>query len=419
MSSEPAIRVESLVKEYRIGQRRGRVMLADGLRDALRARSSRRAASTFRALEDVTFDVAPGTALGVIGRNGAGKSTLLKVLSRITRPTQGRAVLHGRVGSLLEVGSGFHPELTGRENLFMNGSMLGMRRAEILRKFDEIVAFAEVERFIDTPVKRYSSGMYVRLAFSVAAHLDPEILLVDEVLAVGDVAFQRRCLGKMNDVASQGRTVLFVSHNTAAIQQLTTECVLLDAGRIVAQGRTPGVLETYLALAGSDLSDVDVSDTPRVYSGPDDIVRLTRVRLVDDINGSCAADDEPTFEVTVSVREQPPAIRFSLTVYRFDGTPVGTAFGLDLPAPPPGQHSYRLTVRAPRLAPGRYYLALAVGRGNLTDGFVDYDVVTETAHFGVLPPENADGTTAAWAPVWGVVRLDTPHVVPVSIGVSA
>ncbi len=197
------------------------------------------------ALKDITFEVTHGEVLGIIGRNGAGKSTLLKLLSRITEPTSGRAVINGRVGSLLEVGTGFHPELTGRENIYLNGSLLGMRRVEINRKFDEIVAFAEIEKFLDTPVKRYSSGMYVRLAFAVAAHLEPEILLIDEVLAVGDLDFQKKCLGKMGEVANIGRTVLFVSHNMNAIQRLCSKCLMLDQGQIVSFGQTENVVSNY------------------------------------------------------------------------------------------------------------------------------------------------------------------------------
>ena len=200
----------------------------------------------FWALRDVSFDVPHGEALGLIGGNGAGKSTLLKLLTRITAPTTGRATIQGRVGSLLEVGTGFHPDLTGRENVFLNGAILGMHREEVVRKFDEIVAFAEVERFIDTPVKRYSSGMYLRLAFAVAAHLEPEVLLVDEVLAVGDAAFQAKCLGKMSDVTAEGRTVVFVSHNLDAIQRLCSRAVLLDGGRIVDAGRSDEVVRGYL-----------------------------------------------------------------------------------------------------------------------------------------------------------------------------
>lgn len=209
---------------------------------------------TFWALRDVSFEVRRGEVVGIVGRNGAGKSTLLKVLSRITEPTEGYAELRGRVGTLLEVGTGFHPELTGGENIFLNGTILGMKRGEIERKFDEIVDFAEVERFIDTPVKHYSSGMYLRLAFAVAAHLDPEILIVDEVLAVGDAQFQKKCLGKMEDVASAGRTVLFVSHNMAAVRTLCTHTIMLRNGQVAAIGPTDQVIGQYLAASAADLS---------------------------------------------------------------------------------------------------------------------------------------------------------------------
>ncbi|MFN7924004.1 MAG: ABC transporter ATP-binding protein [Bryobacteraceae bacterium] len=207
--------------------------------------------SEYFALKNVSFEVEPGEVVGIIGRNGAGKSTLLKVLSRITEPTTGYADIHGRVGSLLEVGTGFHPELTGRENIFLNGAVLGMSRNDIERQFDEIVAFSEVEKFIDTPVKFYSSGMYLRLAFAVAAHLEPEILLVDEVLAVGDLQFQKKCLGKMGDVAKQGRTILFVSHNMGAVRALCTKGVVLDKGTVVEQGHIGKAIETYYKLAAT------------------------------------------------------------------------------------------------------------------------------------------------------------------------
>jgi lipopolysaccharide transport system ATP-binding protein len=260
-----AIRVEDLSKKYRLGQKRGGYKtLRDTLTDAVMtpfrafgASTSRNgkspdhdgaeisAGGTFWALKDVAFEVGKGEVMGVIGRNGAGKSTLLKILSRITEPTHGFADVRGRIGSLLEVGTGFHPELTGRENIYLNGAILGMRRAEIEGKFDEIVAFAEVEKFIDTPVKHYSSGMYLRLAFAVAAHLDPEILLVDEVLAVGDAAFQKKCLGKMGDVVQQGRTVLFVSHDMTAISQLASRCLLLDLGQVAFLGETDQAIREY------------------------------------------------------------------------------------------------------------------------------------------------------------------------------
>ncbi len=243
------IEVQGLSKRYQLG-----VIGATRLRDDLErcwhrltGHAQRVPPEEFWALRDVSFTVAPGEVVGIIGRNGAGKSTLLKILSRITEPTDGEVLLRGRVASLLEVGTGFHPDLTGRENIYLNGAILGMKRAEITRQFDEIIAFAEVEQFIDTPVKRYSSGMYVRLAFAVAAHLEPEILIVDEVLAVGDVQFQKKCLGKMREISHRaGRTVLFVSHNMAAVCSLCQRAVLIDKGRLTSEGDTSTVVQTYL-----------------------------------------------------------------------------------------------------------------------------------------------------------------------------
>ncbi len=230
--------VEALVRPFRLVHRWGRGAQSSG-------RHERASRERFWALRDVSFKVTRGEVLGIMGRNGAGKSTLLKILSRITEPTVGRVRFRGRIASLLEVGTGFHPELTGRENIFLNGTILGMSRREIQRKFEEIVAFAEVEKFLDTPVKRYSSGMYVRLAFAVAAHLEPEILIVDEVLSVGDLQFQKKCIGKMKDVAIHGRTVLFVSHNLAAMQSLTQTGLVLDAGKVAFMGRTQAAVEFY------------------------------------------------------------------------------------------------------------------------------------------------------------------------------
>src|SRR5215468_4229855 len=249
----PIIRVENLSKQYRIGARRDSYStLRDSIVETLRApfgwlrRNGNHGGDHIWALRDVSFEVAPGEVVGVIGRNGAGKSTLLKILSRITEPTTGQVELYGRVGSLLEVGTGFHPELSGRENIYLNGAILGMRRGEIDQKFDEIVAFAEIEQFIDTPVKHYSSGMYMRLAFAVAAHLEPEILLVDEALAVGDAAFQNKCIGKMQDISGRGRTIVFVSHNLIAIQYLCAKVFVISKGEVEYQGTTQAGLQYYL-----------------------------------------------------------------------------------------------------------------------------------------------------------------------------
>jgi lipopolysaccharide transport system ATP-binding protein len=284
------VRSEKLGKRYRIGElQRGYRTLRESLVDLAKApfRAVRRAVrreakpdeQTIWALRDVDFEVHQGEVLGIIGRNGAGKSTLLKVLSRITEPTTGRVRVAGRVGSLLEVGTGFHPELTGRENIYLNGAILGMRHAEIDQRFDEIVAFSEIEKFIDTPVKHYSSGMFLRLAFAVAAHLTPEILLVDEVLAVGDDRFQKKCMGKMESVGKEGRTVLFVSHNMNAIHRLCQRVILLEDGRITADGDTAEVISTYL---NADRSEADFKEwnSPALAPG-DPSVRLKRVRLLD------------------------------------------------------------------------------------------------------------------------------------------
>jgi len=267
---ETVIKVANLSKQYRIGAREGYRTFRETLVDAVKAplqglstvfnRQSaikNRQSELIWALKDVSFEVKQGEVVGIIGRNGAGKSTLLKILSRITEPTEGRVELRGRVGSLLEVGTGFHPELTGHENIYLYGAILGMDRWEITRKFDEIVAFAEIEKFIDTPVKKYSSGMYMRLAFAVAAHLEPEILMVDEVLAVGDAAFQKKCLGKMENVSKQGRTVLFVSHNMAAIEGLCNRAILVDLGTIVADTDPKSGIAAY-----TDLTNVVISSVP-------------------------------------------------------------------------------------------------------------------------------------------------------------
>src|SRR4051812_16374251 len=291
--SAPAISIEGISKLYRIGEAASdeyqtlrESICAAALRPLKRWRkpqpsieSSAHPTGTIAALDDVSLEVREGEVLGVIGRNGAGKSTLLKILSRITQPTSGRIRMRGRVGSLLEVGTGFHPELTGRENIFLNGAILGMPNREIARKFDQIVDFAEVERFLDTPVKRYSSGMYMRLAFAVASHLEPEIMIVDEVLAVGDAQFQKKCLGRMNDVSREGRTVLFVSHNMSAIKSLCTRGVLMEAGRVAYLGSIDETVNRYLS-PGSGVARAGVipADAHRHRDVPDE-ARLTSVRL--------------------------------------------------------------------------------------------------------------------------------------------
>jgi lipopolysaccharide transport system ATP-binding protein len=297
--SDLAIRVEGIGKKYRIGQKKSgelRETFSNILRSFRPAADSQQPAAQkeFWALKDISFEVKQGEAVGIIGRNGAGKSTLLKVLSRITKPTTGRFEINGRVPSLLEVGTGFHPELTGRENIYLNGTILGMRRAEIKAKFDEIIAFSGVEEFIDTPVKHYSSGMKVRLAFSVAAHLEPEILIIDEVLAVGDAEFQKKCLGKMEDVTGEGRTVLFVSHNMGAVELLCSRGLLLDHGKAIYIGNISKTISEYLIGNGSS-GEIDLESFPRVGTYNEGIT-LKRLKL-NSLNGEYKEGDTIELEM--------------------------------------------------------------------------------------------------------------------------
>jgi lipopolysaccharide transport system ATP-binding protein len=322
-----AIRAEGLSKQYRLSvSRRGHDTLRDLISDGMRSLVSRNGAQggmeTIWALRDVSFEIPEGQIVGVIGRNGAGKSTLLKILSRITEPTEGRAVIRGRVGSLLEVGTGFHPELTGRENVYLNGAILGMRKREIDRKFDEIVGFAEVDRFLDTPVKRYSSGMQVRLAFAVAAHLEPDILLVDEVLAVGDVAFQRKCMGKMTSVAQEGRTILFVSHNMAAIQNLCHRGIIVQGGAMAFDGPAAAAVSHYLEDVTRP-SESPFRDNP--HRRGDGSFRFTAARVLNaegKESGHLVAGEPAVFELNYLNTEGARRANIALTLYNHLGTAV-------------------------------------------------------------------------------------------------
>lgn len=327
--SNVAIEVNGLGKRYSLGQRESYKTLRETLTKVFagpaRALSRSKDRTTepppeFWALRDASFEVKQGEVVGFIGRNGAGKSTLLKILSRITEPTEGSALMYGRCGSLLEVGTGFHPELTGRENIYLNGAILGMSRAEIQKKFDEIVDFSGIEQFLDTPVKRYSSGMYVRLAFSVAAHLDPEIMIVDEVLAVGDAEFQAKCLGKMGDIASEGRTVLFVSHNMSAIERLCSRALLLDHGRIVDDGPVSEVGGRYLKRDTDTMAERRWPDADKAPQS--DAVRLVAVRVRDREGRATESQDireDVGVEIEYEVKE-PKVLSPNIQVYDGQGT---------------------------------------------------------------------------------------------------
>ena len=373
----PIIKVEDLSKRYRIGARPASYStLRDALAGAARAplrflsRGGRSEGETVWALREVNFEVQPGETVGMIGSNGAGKSTLLKILSRITEPTRGRALIWGRVASLLEVGTGFHPELTGRENIYLNGSILGMARQEIRRQFDAIVAFAEVEKFIDTPVKRYSSGMYLRLAFAVAAHLEPEILIVDEVLAVGDAAFQKKCLRKMGDVAGQGRTVLFVSHNMQAVRQLCSRALWLQSGLIVADGPTAEVTERYLREAPRVESLSDIASVIRQLP-PDPAFRLNDIALAQDGRDVERALSGQPLEVIIryEVLERTTGMRVFFDLCDTEGTLLFRSFhdedSDDIPTAERGRYVSRAFIPANVLAPVRYELRVHAGIHNV------------------------------------------------------
>jgi lipopolysaccharide transport system ATP-binding protein len=313
---------ESLSKQYALGQRERYRALRDVIAETVSNPFRRKTKSdSIWALKDVSFEAPEGQPVGIIGRNGAGKSTLLKILSRITRPTTGNVRIRGRVGSLLEVGTGFHPELTGRENIFLNGAIIGMRKAEIVRKFDEIVAFAEVEKFLDTPVKRYSSGMYVRLAFAVAAHLETEILVIDEVLAVGDVAFQRKCLGKMDDLTHSGRTVLFVSHNMQAVRSLCRNAIWLEQGEVKAFGPSANVIEQYLDVTSRNQSHSDLD--ARLKAMPADAAfRMNYLSLEQDgVTAATVLSGKPLDLVLgYSVLRDTPGFHLCISVFDVEGT---------------------------------------------------------------------------------------------------
>ncbi|MDQ2926158.1 MAG: ABC transporter ATP-binding protein [Acidobacteriota bacterium] len=402
----PMIEVRGLSKQYHFGHSvdkagNARELMMRALTAPFKKREpkERRPENTFWALKDIGFNVDAGEIVGIIGANGAGKSTLLKILSRITDPTEGRITLRGRMASLLEVGTGFHPELTGRENIFMNGAVLGMRHSEIKKKFDEIVAFAEIEKFLDTPVKRYSSGMSVRLGFAVAAHLQPEILIVDEVLAVGDMSFQKKCLGKMSEVSKNGRTVLFVSHNMAAVENLCQRGIVLQSGRMIFDGETKSAVGQYLALTNraseGEGHEIDLSDAPTRKPRYAPIMRKLELFTGNDEPAPRAVQVGARLKLKVHLRlpRVIPTLTFAVGINNMVGQRVLTLNTLCDPnlsyGPLSGETVVVCEVPSLTLVPGEYFVSLFVDFGaEQTDVIMDAFALTvlDGNYFGVAKP---------------------------------
>jgi len=426
MSSESSvIRVEGLGKRYLIGHRREeryhtlRDTLTNGVRNMGRRLIHPLLASSgqpmlgegeseeFWALKDISFEVKQGDRVGIIGRNGAGKSTLLKILSRITEPTSGRVSIKGRVASLLEVGTGFHPELTGRENIYLNGAILGMSKADIRRRFDEIVAFSGVEKFLDTPVKRYSSGMYVRLAFAVAAHLEPEILVVDEVLAVGDAEFQRKCIGKMQDVSGHGRTVLFVSHNMGAIRQLCSCGIVLTQGGLGFSGSASEAVDFYTRSWKDrlDIHQLTVNSSHRRY------MYMLEVEIVEAkfelarSKNQYSSDENIGILISIKGNKKVENFRISGSICDAEENRVGSFFSPESLSVKEGESlTILLRIINHNLARGVYGLNLSVGKGGLKSGHKDFDIVYDLLQFQVTEGHHGE-QISNWNNSWGRINF--------------
>lgn len=421
-SSTPALRVDGLHKRYSMGTTGGLYRyrsLREDLAGAVRRRRPRPGSDELWAVDDVSFEIADGEAVGLIGRNGAGKSTLLKLLSKVTPPTRGRIEIKGRLGALLEVGTGFHPELTGRENIFLSGSILGMRRHEIVAKLDEIVEFSGIARFLDTPVKRYSSGMYLRLAFAVAAHLEPDVLLVDEVLAVGDATFQQKCLGKMAEVGGSGRTVVFVSHNMAAISRLCDRVLLLDGGRLVADGSTESVIRRYLEI-GSDSTTAQRTWADLASAPGDDVARLRSisVRHADGLPGDEFDVREPVIvEIEYERLDDDPELRTTASFMATDEAGVVLFVSADFVNRPAwerpaarGLVRSRCTIPPNLLAEGR--ISLMVSVTSLSPAQVIHAREDDAVAFSMVDRSQGDGVRGQYGGDWpGVVRPMLPWTV--------
>ena len=412
---ENIIQFEHVTKEYSMGAIGGGTLRGDlqSLMARIRGKedpnlqigqSAYTKNQRFLALDDISFSVKKGERVGIIGHNGAGKSTLLKLLSRVTVPTNGTISYNGRIASMLEVGTGFHPELTGRENVYMNGAILGMTKAEIKKKFDDIVRFAEMEQFIDTPVKRYSSGMYVKLAFAVAAHLDADILVMDEVLAVGDMKFQQKCLGKMDDVSkNEGRTVLYVSHNMNTIRQLCTRCIVLDHGKVVFDGDVEQAIEVYMQCQGNmeqtefDLSNISAKPNPAMLPA-----KMLGLRLLEKTSAVYHTGEPIKFELSVLSRQNFAHLRFRFELRFADDVPVGTVPDVDLGAMSMGEQKvFQMQFDTTWLTRGKYKVYLVLFEMNEFGTCMDHDLILPAFSFEV-----EDNNTIIWnLNAWGHIRL--------------
>ncbi len=414
MSENIAIKIQGLKKKYRLGQIGGGTLTADLQSWWAKIRKKedpntkigqdvRLNGNTFMALNGIDLTIYEGEAIGIIGGNGAGKSTLLKILSRITAPTDGTVDIYGRIASMLEVGTGFSPEMTGRENIYMNGAILGMSKAEIDEKMEDIIEFSEIRDFIDTPVKRYSSGMYVKLAFSVAAHLNSEIMIMDEVLAVGDMAFQQKCLDKMRDAAKkEGRTVLYVSHNMNTIRQLCDRCVVLDGGKIVFEGDVEDGIGIYMGINNSiDTLNVDLSNRRMKYLSPNVKAKMTRLQVLDKESAAYKSGEDLHFNLTVRANQVIEKLSFRLELRFQDDSPIGTAF-CDTSTEFKAGDEKTLTFRFPTtgLTRGRYKCLFVIYGMNQYGAWEDYDAIWPVCCFQL-----DDELKINWNQRWGHVKL--------------
>ena len=429
----PLIKVENISKQYRLGLVGSGTMRDDftswwsnirGKENPLlklgeaNDRTQKGSSDYVWSLKDINFDVKQGDVLGIIGKNGAGKSTLLKILSRITAPTTGSVKIKGRVASLLEVGTGFHPELTGKENIYLNGAILGMKKSEITRKIDEIIAFSGVERYVDTPVKRYSSGMYVRLAFAVAAHLEPEILIIDEVLAVGDIEFQNKCLGKLKDVSSQGRTVLFVSHNMGAVQNLCTRGILLHNGNVLFDGSSADAVAKYVSssINFNTKNRVEITSEHRSLKEEAEI-QINTVELLEKFeDNQYATNDTITIALSLSANKDVENFRIAFGIYNLQEEGIAAHFTEPVLNIKKGEHKkIQLKIKNHQLAKGQYYLNFAVGKGSEVTGVREFDIVMKTIFFEIAYTDiNHKNRISMWDNSgWGYINLQSVETIEI------